>query len=619
MVIFWGSQSGTAESLAARLSREVNRRFGIESLLADLSDYDAASITDIPVTKIAVFILSTYGEGDPPDNANELWSWVTTQKDVKLNDLRYAAFGLGNSNYNAFNRAIDIVTKSLDGFGARALLPVGKADDAKGSTVEDFLAWQDELFGMLKTTLGYREQNVGYQPTLSAVYNDSVNPADIHRGIPVDPRERKKARGGRLKVYALPLTEGRELFSGSERSCLHLEFDLSQHARLKYKTGDHLAVWPQNPVQEVNRLLHMLGLQSQRSVPVSIAITEPGIELKYPTPTTLDALFGYYMDICGPMSRDLLPSLIQFAPSESSEARLAQLSSDPAAWTEYLSDKHINLGRLLEDLSEDGQSWTSIPLSFLLEYIPPLKPRYFSISSSAVVQPRRVSITALVSHTPINGNIQNQIPGLATTYLARLKAQLAAPGAASDTTSAVQILPPHHLHAHIQRSPFKLPANAAVPLILVASGTGIAPLRAFLAERSRLHRMDRPVGRCLLFYGARSAQNEWLYREEMEEVRRELGQGLFEIETAFSRDPAKDPVRKCYVQDRVRERFGDIATTLLNEGGYLYVCGSARMARGLGKIMDECFAEKMAWSKERYTEWAARMKRERKWQEDVWG
>jgi NADPH-ferrihemoprotein reductase len=93
IVIFWGSQSGTAEGLANRLVRDCRSRFGLDALAADLSDYDPDSISNIPETKLAIFIISTYGEGDPSDNATHFLSWIESNKTVQFSRLRYAAFG----------------------------------------------------------------------------------------------------------------------------------------------------------------------------------------------------------------------------------------------------------------------------------------------------------------------------------------------------------------------------------------------------------------------------------------------------------------------------------------------------------------------------------------------
>lgn len=93
IVIFWGSQSGTAEGLAHRLARDCRSRFGLDALLADLSDYDPESFANLPSANLAIFIVSTYGEGDPSDNATAFLSWLETNKTVQFQSLRYVAFG----------------------------------------------------------------------------------------------------------------------------------------------------------------------------------------------------------------------------------------------------------------------------------------------------------------------------------------------------------------------------------------------------------------------------------------------------------------------------------------------------------------------------------------------
>lgn len=76
MVVFWGTQSGTAKTLAKSLAREALARYNIKSMTADLDDYDHSHLEQFPKSKIAIFIVSTYGEGDPPDNALDFFSVV---------------------------------------------------------------------------------------------------------------------------------------------------------------------------------------------------------------------------------------------------------------------------------------------------------------------------------------------------------------------------------------------------------------------------------------------------------------------------------------------------------------------------------------------------------------
>lgn len=270
VVIFWGSQSGTAEGFAHRLRRELHNRFGQEAIAADLSDYDPETISLIPDSKLVIFILSTYGEGDPSDNTIEFWDWITKTGNTSLANLRYVAFGLGNSNYKFYNRVVDVVVAQLDRFEAKSLMPVGKANDSEGTTVEDFLTWKSELCQTLTAKLGFQERQAGYFPALVVEEDQSLEPIDIHQGEPWSQYRHAKSSAQNSLVRSLRVLRTRELFNASSRHCLHMEFDLSETPNLIYKTGDHLGIWAMNPDCEVNRLLRVLGLSERKAIPLSI-------------------------------------------------------------------------------------------------------------------------------------------------------------------------------------------------------------------------------------------------------------------------------------------------------------------------------------------------------------
>jgi NADPH-ferrihemoprotein reductase len=137
-------------------------------MTADLSDYDAETIALIPATNLTIFILSTFGEGDPSDNAVAFWEWIE-KADVSLSNLHYMAFGLGNRNYKYYNRVVNVVSAGLNKLGAKSLMPVGKADDATSATKEDFMTWRDELFLFFRQELHFEEGVMKYEPTLSVI------------------------------------------------------------------------------------------------------------------------------------------------------------------------------------------------------------------------------------------------------------------------------------------------------------------------------------------------------------------------------------------------------------------------------------------------------------------
>jgi NADPH-ferrihemoprotein reductase len=619
VVIFWGSQSGTAEGFANRLVQDCRTRLGLDAIAVDLSEYEPESISNIPEAKVAIFILSTYGEGDPSDNTAQLFSWLNTNQEIKFPSLHYAAFGLGNSKYKFYNRVVDVVARALDRLEAKALMPTGKADDSEGSTDEDFAEWKQSLFSMLCTQLNCDERAAEYEPFLKVVEDPSLDLIDLHHGEPVKPQG-KKATVPCSPIHPLEVKTIRKLFSTTDRNCLHIELDTSEYPQLKYKTGDHLAVWPSNPLSEVVRLLNVLGLQNRKHIPLLVSSLDPSIDMKVPSPTTAEVLFQYYLEICAPVPRETILSIAQFAPSSETKARLTNLSVDKDAYHNYYSNNHVTLGRLLEAVLSPQETWSNLPLSFVLEILPRLSPRYYSISSSSIVSPKQIAITVATSTL----NAQNlPIPGLTTNYLSCIERNTNN-SQSQDSQGTYDLSGPNNplqgtkIFAHVRTSKFRLPILPKNPIIMVASGSGIAPFRGFLRERARLAMMGRPVGSTKLFFGCRSADSDYLYQDELAELQSSLSKTL-EVVTAFSRTEMNVSGGKMYVQDRVREHEEAVVRLLVEENAYFYVCGSANMARDLAGVVGDCLQRKMGWGERELREWSEGMKRARRWQEDVWG
>ncbi|KIX10228.1 uncharacterized protein Z518_01309 [Rhinocladiella mackenziei CBS 650.93] len=630
-VVFWGSQSGTAERFANQLAKECQLRFGLSTFAADLSDYDPDSIAELSQTRLAIFILSTYGEGDPSDNASGFWNWINNDIQGSLSNLQYVAFGLGNSNYMYYNRVVDVVVQSLNRHGAHNLLRVGKADDAQSSTEEDFLAWKDDLFNMFRTHLALEEKMVEYQPTLAITEDDSLEPIDLHHGEASHSRDNPKAAAACSPVRALPIKNPKELFSVSQRNCVHLEIDLSEHPDIHYKTGDHMAVWPINPDNEVDLLLTALQLRDRQDIPVSVKAVDPSsAKIQIPSPTTVRALFHHYLEICAPVSRTTIQGLAPFAPTPGSKSLVLKLGRDRDFYSSFLTKNHLTLGRLL-NLASPHERWVNLPLSYVIETLPLIQPRYYSISSSSVLWPRRATITALVAADCLPDNQEQKINGVTSNYLLALsRSQSQSP---ITTTSKLQIqqhssevpsydlsgpaklLQGTKLFAHIRKSKFKLPIQSSCPIIMVAAGTGLAPFRAFITERAKLHAIGKPIGDMLLFFGCRRPDEDFIYRDELEQIQASVGEGSFKIITAFSRAEAR---KKVYVQQRVKEYGKEVVSLVEDQGASVYICGRASMAREVGYSVGETLQHLRGWSDSEVKNWSEGLKRKGKWREDVW-
>ncbi len=162
--------------------------------------------------------------------------------------------------------------------------------------------------------------------------------------------------------------------------------------------------------------------------------------------------------------------------------------------------------------------------------------------------------------------------------------------------------------AYIQTSHFRLPADPATPVIMVGPGTGVAPFRAFLAEREA-----RGVrGRSWLLFGERNRATDFLFEPELLEWLR--SGTLSRLDTAFSRDQGE----KVYVQDRMRESAEDL-WRWLQDGAYFYVCGDAtRMARDVDAMLRRIAMTEGRMDESQARDWIVALARQGRYLRDVY-
>lgn len=626
-IIFYGSQTGTAEDYASRLAKEGKSRFGLETMVADLEDYDYDNLDSVPSDKVVMFVLATYGEGEPTDNAVDFYEFITGEdisfsqgNDPPLGNLNFVAFGLGNNTYEHYNSMVRNVNNALEKLGAHRIGEAGEGDDGAGTMEEDFLAWKDPMWAALAEKMRLEEREAVYEPIFSITEREGLtkDSAEVYLGEPNKMHLEGTAKGpfNAHNPYIAPIAESRELFSVRDRNCLHMEVDVSG-SNLTYQTGDHIAVWPTNPGEEVDRFIAILDLTNKRHRVISVKALEPTAKVPFPTPTTYDAIVRYHMEICAPVSRQFLATLAAFAPDEESKAEMTRLGGDKDYFHEKISIHHLNIARVLSIVS-NRKKWTNVPFSALIEGVTKLQPRYYSISSSSLVQPKKISITAVVESQMIPGR-EDPFRGVATNYLFALKQKQngdpnpTAFGLSYEITGPRNKYDGIYVPVHVRHSNFKLPSDPSKPIILIGPGTGVAPFRGFVQERARQAKNGEDVGKAILFFGCRKRNEDFLYEKEWEEYKQVLGD-KFELVLAFSREGPK----KVYVQHQLKDRAKEI-NELLEKKAYFYVCGdAANMAREVNAVLAQILAEQRGITEAKAEEIVKNMRAANQYQEDVW-
>ncbi|KAM0560049.1 hypothetical protein ACHAPJ_004008 [Fusarium lateritium] len=623
-IIFYGSQTGTAENYAQKLAREASSRYGLDPMVADLEEYDYHDLAELSEQTILMFVLATYGEGEPTDNATDFYNYVTggedgDQPDVDLQNVRYVAFGLGNSTYEHYNAMARRVSKALDGLGARNLARVGEADDAAGTTEEDFLSWKQDMWPKLVQVLGLKERDVAYESTFGVVERDDLTMTSPSVFLGEANGENPESGSGNRQYsntnpYVANIQKSWELFDTKDRNCIHMEIDIGDSG-LTYETGDHVAIWPTNSEDQVDKLINILGIADKKDSVISIVSRESTAKSPVPSPTTYATALRYYLEIAGPVSREFINIIAAFAPNATAKIEAAKLGSDKAYFHTKVSQPCLTFGQVLSMLSS-GQPWISLPFSAVIEGLNKLQPRYYSISSSSLVQPTVLSITAAVESCDVKGRPE-AFKGTATNYLLALKEAQNQEARSQNTGHLIDgprgKYQGFQLPVHLRKSNFKLPKDASRPVIMIGPGTGVAPFRAFVQERAALAKQGRAVGKNLLFFGCRRRDQDWLYQAEWQDHKSVLGDN-FDINVAFSRETNQ----KVYVQHLIKTHAKDVLD-MIDKGANIYVCGDAKhMARDVNSTLISIWAEQCGISVENAAERVRELRDTGRYQEDIW-
>jgi sulfite reductase (NADPH) flavoprotein alpha-component len=359
-----------------------------------------------------------------------------------------------------------------------------------------------------------------------------------------------------------------QLLSGSRsaKETYHVELSL-EGSGFDYQPGDVLGVIPRNSEDIVEAFINVAGLDGNTEIKHHVIGQMP-----------LAKALTTELDITG-LSRKVAASWQQICGSK----KLAELLA-PDAKEKF---KEWSFGRQIIDLLESYPA-KALEAQQLVDILRKLPVRLYSIASSFNAHPGEVHLT--VAAVRYNTHDKNR-KGVASTFLA------------DDAPKGAKV----SVYTHHNKN-FRLPENNETPIIMVGPGTGIAPFRAFIEERSAA----QAAGESWLFFGDQHYNEDFLYQLEWQD---QLKNGaLSRIDVAFSRDQPE----KVYVQHKLAEHANDI-WQWLQKGAHFYVCGDATyMAKDVHQTLLEIVASKGEMSSEEAEAYVAALKKDKRYQRDVY-
>lgn len=550
VTILYGSQTGNSQRIAQELHNALLAD-GIHSSFNNLLDYRPAQLKK---EEKVIFVISTQGNGEPPDEALGFFKFIERDRAPKLDHIEFAVLGLGDSSYDEFCETGVALDKRLEDLGAERFLD---RIDADIDFEEAAAVWQ-------KDVINYLEADVNNDA--SQVSNSVLSKEP---STELSQQLSKQAKWSETNPYQSEILGIVNLSAeGSDQEVYHLELAIDDYGlNNEYQPGDILALLPKNQVELVNSVLAEAKLDGSENVTI-----------KGQSFSLSDALLSKLE-----ISKITSKVVKNYAESIASQ-ELHEVASDKNLLREFTKGK--DLLDLLQAYPE------SIEAQQLVDSLRPLISRQYSIASSAQVHTDEVHILI----KPVTYEYQDREHlGVASNWLKHQHV--------GDT-----------IPLYIKSNPgFKLPQNPEDKIIMIGAGTGVAPYRSFLFERESLIADGKSSqGKSWLFFGEQRFQSDFLYQTEWQKFLKD--KTLEKINVAFSRDQKE----KIYVQHKLLEEAETLYQWLQEGATLYVCGDIDRMAADVHQALIQIVSEQANKSLEEAENWLDELKASKRYQRDVY-
>jgi NADPH-ferrihemoprotein reductase len=399
MSIYFGSQTGTAMGFAKLLGGIFGKK-GFEVKVVDLEDFRPEELLQ---SRIAIFLVATYGEGNPTDNALRFYEWLCNTDgslpSTYLSNVSFAVFGLGNSTYVNYNQMGKNCDQMLERLGGKRVHPFACGDDSC-TLEEDFETWKMAIaVDFLKKYVSQeKRETTCTRPRVALTFMTQL--VFQAEAIIPSPTEINTTTKYFFSSPQVKLSAIRDLRKAGPQRTLHLEFDISKSG-LQYNAADNLAIIPENNPADVQSFAARCGgydlsqyvklVPTPQDTDVEMPTASAAFRYPFPSPCTIETIFTKYLDIFGIPRRSTLE---RFGPYVKDQQQFMWLEALIAKENRDDYSKLIeNEGKTYASLLAKELSSCVIPLDHLLHLVPFIQPRFYTISSSGSLFPNSIHLT----------------------------------------------------------------------------------------------------------------------------------------------------------------------------------------------------------------------------------
>jgi len=371
-----------------------------------------------------------------------------------------------------------------------------------------------------------------------------------------------------------------------------LKIDYSYPESFSYQTGDNIGVFPSNNESEVMYLIKRMNFDPESYVHILKYKQKLSKKISIPSGLTIRELISSVLDLNGRVTKQMIKDILKFVKDQEDYEKLSEFIGSEKKWDSFEQSNHniLDVLRLYE----------SINMSFIDFYklVGKISPRFYTVASSNNYRPSKLEIViSLVNFNHSIAKSSEKRLGLTSKYYHSMNENFAFSENIEKQLTSTRLIS--------RESGFKLPNNPHTPIIMICTGTGIAPYISFLQEMKAVN-IQRET---LLLFGSKNSECDFIYKEELTGFIKEgylkrlvaifsrdntaiignsskYSETKGDVEEESSFDKVVFDKKTKYVQDLLEDKKDILEKMLVSEQGSLFVCGGVDMGNDVVKTLE---------------------------------